>query len=104
MSCINRHIANDFRVANATRPDFYYYTKDHQGRSTSRKGGAFLLLCITQAALRFDYIAKRRKNVRSVVTKNLGTNEITGVQQTHYYPFGGIIANSLRRNFGNRFN
>lgn len=30
--------------------------------------------------------------MRSVVTKNPTTNEISEVQQTHYYPFGGVIA------------
>ncbi len=31
-------------------------------------------------------------NVRSVATKDLETNVVEEVQQTHYYPFGGIIA------------
>lgn len=39
-------------------------------------------------------------DVTVVLTKNdSGTME--ELQQTHYYPFGGIIANSLKRNFGN---
>lgn len=43
-------------------PEYHYYSKDHLG------------------------------NVRSVVTKNESTNAVTEVQKTHYYPFGGIIA------------
>ena len=43
-------------------PQYYYYTKDHLG------------------------------NIRSVVTKNPSTNAVTEVQRTHYYPYGGIIA------------
>ena len=43
-------------------PQYYYYTKDHLG------------------------------NIRSVVTKNQSTNAVTEVQRTHYYPYGGIIA------------
>ena len=31
-------------------------------------------------------------NIRSVVTKNPSTNAVTEVQRTHYYPYGGIIA------------
>lgn len=54
-------------------PQYYYYTADHLG------------------------------NIRSVVTKNHSTNEITEVQQTHYYPFGGIIADlSSDRDVQNR--
>lgn len=53
-------------------PQYFFYTKDHLG------------------------------NVRSVVTKNHSTNEITEVQQTAYYPFGGIIADlSTGRNVQN---
>ena len=48
---------------------YYYYTKDHLG------------------------------NIRSVVTKNPSTNAVTEVQRTHYYPYGGIIADiSMGRN------
>ena len=43
-------------------PQYFYYTKDHLG------------------------------NIRSVVTKNPSTNAVTEVQRTHYYPYGGIIA------------
>ena len=43
-------------------PQYYYYTKDHLG------------------------------NIRSVVTKNPSTNTVTEIQRTHYYPYGGIIA------------
>ena len=43
-------------------PQYFYYTKDHLG------------------------------NIRSVVTKNPSTNTVTEIQRTHYYPFGGIIA------------
>ncbi len=43
-------------------PQYFYYTKDHLG------------------------------NIRSVVTKNPSTNVISEVQRTHYYPYGGIIA------------
>lgn len=54
-------------------PRYFYYSKDHLG------------------------------NVRSVVTKNPTTNEISEIQQTHYYPFGGIIADlSTGRNVQNR--
>lgn len=38
---------------NGSDAEHHYYIQDHLGRSTSRKGGAF--------------IAKRRKNIRSVV-------------------------------------
>ena len=43
-------------------PQYFYYTKDHLG------------------------------NIRSVVTKNPSTNTVTEIQRTHYYPYGGIIA------------
>ncbi len=54
-------------------PEYYYYSKDHLG------------------------------NVRSVVTKKESTNAVTEVQKTHYYPFGGIIADlSTGRSVQNR--
>lgn len=54
-------------------PKYHYYSKDHLG------------------------------NVRSVVTKNESTNAVTEVQKTHYYPFGGIIADlSTGRSVQNR--
>ena len=55
-------------------PQYFYYTKDHLG------------------------------NIRSVVTKNSSTNTVTEVQRTHYYPYGGIIADiSTGRNVQPRF-
>jgi len=38
------------------------------------------------------YLKDHLGNIRSVVTKNPSTNVISEVQRTHYYPYGGIIA------------
>ncbi len=47
---------------------------------------------LTYAAKYYYYSKDHLGNVRSVVTKNTNTNAVTEVQKTHYYPFGGIIA------------
>ena len=62
-----------FAFGSTNGAKYYYYSKDHLG------------------------------NVRSVVTKDASTNAVTEVQKTHYYPFGGIIADlSTGRSVQNR--
>ncbi len=55
-------------------------------------------------AAKYHYYSKDHLgNVRSVVTKSTFTNAVTEVQKTHYYPFGGIIADlSTGRSAQNR--
>jgi len=65
--------ARDSRYNARDNFTFCYYSKDHLG------------------------------NVRSVVTKSTFTNAVTEEQKTHYYPFGGIIADlSTGRSVQNR--
>lgn len=55
-------------------------------------------------AAKYHYYSKDHLgNVRSVVTKSPFTNAVTEEQKTHYYPFGGIIADlSTGRSVQNR--
>lgn len=62
-----------FLIGSGSTASYHYYSKDHLG------------------------------NVRSVVTKSTFTNTVTEEQKTHYYPFGGIIADlSTGRSVQNR--